>query len=165
MKTNRNQTLQSILKTLMVMSAIAATLVVYTSCGKKNNSMKNLTDAAITPPPTPVFTLTDSVNSAVDELPEFMNGELGLLKYIAKNTVYPDDAKINNITGKVIVQFVVRKDGSVSNVKIMKSVSPSIDTEAIRVISSLPKFEKPGKQAGRPVSTRLTVPITFALNN
>jgi periplasmic protein TonB len=163
MKTNRHSASQTILKTLMVMSVTAVTLVLFTSCGKQINSMENLTEAAMSPQSTPAATLLDSVYSTVDEFPEFINGESGLKEHVAKNTVYPEDAIKNNIKGKVIVQFVVRKDGSVSNVKILRSVSPSIDAEAIRVVSSLPKFEKPGKQAGIPVSVSFMLPITFAL--
>jgi periplasmic protein TonB len=163
MKTNEDLTAKACHRALIVMSAITVILIVLTSCGRNKKYMETQTEIARPPQPTMEATLKDSVYSAVDERPEFMNGELGLLKYIAKNTVYPEDAKKNNIKGKVIVQFVVRKDGSVSNVKILRSVSPSIDAEAIRVVSSLPKFEKPGKQAGTPVSVSFMVPITFAL--
>ena len=71
-------------------------------------------------------------------------------------------AQENNIQGKVFVQFVIEKDGSVSNVNVTRSVDPSLDKEAIRVIQSMPKWI-PGKQQGVPVSVRFTLPITFKI--
>lgn len=105
----------------------------------------------------------DSVYVEVDEMPVFPEGDNALLKFIATNTKYPEEAKKNKITGKVIVRFVVRKDCSVSDVGIVQGVNQLIDAEAIRVVSSLPKFQKPGKKDGKIVSTYFMIPITFAL--
>lgn len=75
---------------------------------------------------------------------------------------YPMIAQENNIQGKVFVQFVIEKDGSVSDVKVARSVDPSLDKEAIRVVKAMPKW-KPGKQRGKPVRVSYTVPINFQL--
>jgi protein TonB len=100
----------------------------------------------------------------VDELPVFTGGDTTLLKYIAKNTVYPEGARINKIQGKVVVRLVVEKDGSVSNVEVVKGVNPLLDAEAVRVVSSLPKFESPAKIDGAAVKVHYMIPISFALN-
>ena len=99
----------------------------------------------------------------VDEMPVFPGGNAALLKFIAENSVYPEEAKKNNITGRVIVRFVVEKDCSVSNVEVLKEVDPLLDAEAVRVINSLPKFEKPARNGGVAVPVFYMVPITFAL--
>lgn len=98
----------------------------------------------------------------VEEMPEFPGGELALRNYIAKAIVYPTVAQENGIQGKVFVTFVVNKDGSVSNAKIARGVDASLDQEALRVVSTLPKW-KPGKQRGVPVRVSYTVPISFKL--
>lgn len=85
-------------------------------------------------------------------------------KWIAKNVKYPDLAAYNDIQGKVLVQFVVERDGSVSNIKVVRSVDPTLDKEAIRVISQMPKW-KPGKQRGKAVRVSYTLPIAFKLGH
>ena len=107
-------------------------------------------------------TKEEQVFVVVEEMPEFPGGELALRKYIAKAIIYPTIAQENGIQGKVFVNFVVNKDGSVSNAKIARGVDPSIDQEALRVVSTLPKW-KPGKQRGVPVRVSYTVPISFKL--
>jgi len=99
----------------------------------------------------------------VDEMPVFPGGDIAILKYIADNTVYPDEAKKNGITGKVIVRFIVEKDCSVSEVTILQSVNPQLDAEAVRVVKTLPRFEKPAKNGGVAVRVFYMLPITFDL--
>jgi len=99
----------------------------------------------------------------VENMPEFPGGDLGLMKFIQKNVRYPAIAKEYNITGKVYVSFIVDKKGSVTNVKIVRGVDKNLDAEALRVVSSLPKY-KPGKQRGKPVRVMFTIPINFTLN-
>ena len=82
---------------------------------------------------------------------------------IQKNIKYPAIAKEYNITGKVFIQFIVDKTGSVINVKVVRGVDKNLDAEAVRVIKSLPKY-KPGKQRGKAVRVMFTVPINFTLN-
>jgi periplasmic protein TonB len=98
----------------------------------------------------------------VEEQPEFPGGNQALLAYISKNLVYPSEALDNNIQGKVILKFVVKPDGSVGRIVILKGVDPLLDQEAVRVISTLPRL-KPGKQNGVPVPVWFSVPVTFQL--
>ena len=99
----------------------------------------------------------------VENMPECPGGDLGLMKYIQKNVKYPAIAKEYNITGKVYVNFIVDKSGSVTNVKIVRGVDKNLDAEAVRVVKSLPKY-KPGKQRGKAVRVMYTIPINFTLN-
>ena len=96
----------------------------------------------------------------VEDMPQFPGGSVQ--KWIAKNVKYPMIAQENNIQGKVFVQFVIEKDGSVSDVKVARSVDTFLDKEAIRVVKAMPKW-KPGKQRGKPVRVSYTVPINFQL--
>jgi protein TonB len=99
----------------------------------------------------------------VEEMPEFLDGgEAGLRAWIAKSIEYPVIAQENGIQGKVYVTFVVDKDGSISEAKVIRGVDPSLDKEALRVVNALPKW-KPGKQRGKPVRVSYTVPISFVL--
>jgi len=98
----------------------------------------------------------------VENMPEFPGGELALRKFIANAIKYPVIAQENGIQGKVYVNFVVDKDGSVSNARIARGVDASLDKEALRVVNSLPKW-KPGMQRGKPVRVSYTVPISFVL--
>lgn len=98
----------------------------------------------------------------VEDMPEFPGGELALRKFIANAIKYPVIAQENGISGKVYVNFVVDKDGSVTAAKVARGVDPSLDKEALRVVNSLPKW-KPGMQRGKPVKVSYTVPISFVL--
>jgi protein TonB len=98
----------------------------------------------------------------VEDMPEFPGGELALRKWIANNIKYPVIAAENGIQGKVYVQFVVDKNGAITNARIARGVDPSIDQEALRVVNSLPKW-KPGMQRGKSVRVSYTVPINFQL--
>ena len=98
----------------------------------------------------------------VEEMPEFPGGELALRKYIANTVDYPEIAQENGIQGKVYVTFVVTRNGDIANAGIARSVDPSLDAEALRVVNSLPKW-KPGKQRGQAVNVSYTVPINFVL--
>jgi len=104
------------------------------------------------------------VYSIVDEMPEFPGGETSLRKYIDNSIRYPEIARENGIEGKVYVTFVVGRDGYVKDAKIQRGVDPSLDKEALRVISSLPIW-KPGKFDGKPVNTYFTVPVNFKLDS
>ena len=99
---------------------------------------------------------------SVEQMPLFVGGDAGLLKFIAENTHYPESAKLKNIQGRVIVRFCVTADGGVTLTSILKGVDPALDTEAIRVVNSLPSFE-PGKDRGKAVPVWYMVPITFTL--
>lgn len=99
----------------------------------------------------------------VEELPEFPGGMQAMMAYIAKNIRYPAKAHEANVQGRVITQFTVGRDGSIHDAKIMRSVSPELDAEALRVIKSMPNW-KPGKQRGKAVASRFTIPIIFRLD-
>jgi protein TonB len=99
----------------------------------------------------------------VESMPEFPGGQQALFKYLSENVKYPVIAQENGIQGRVICQFVVNKDGSIVDVEVVRSGGDaSLDKEAIRVIKSMPKW-KPGKQRGKPVRVKYTVPVNFKL--
>lgn len=98
----------------------------------------------------------------VEEPPMFPGGDQALLEFISKNTIYPEVAKENNVQGRVFVKFCVTSKGTVSQISILKGVDPELDTEAMRVVSTLPLF-KPGKQGGKPVPVWFSALINFQL--
>jgi len=99
----------------------------------------------------------------VEKMPEFPGGTAALMDYLRKNIKYPAVCRENNIQGRVLVQFIVNKDGSIVDVDVVKSVNPYLDKEAVRVISGMPKWS-PGEQRNKPVRVRYTVPVNFKLN-
>lgn len=103
------------------------------------------------------------VFQVVEVMPEFPGGMAECLKFLGKNIKYPVQSQQAGVQGKVIVQFVVEKDGSVSNPKVVRSIDPDLDGEAVRVISIMPKW-KPGMQKGQAVRVKYTVPVTFRLD-
>ena len=105
----------------------------------------------------------DEVFMVVEDAPEFPGGIEALLKYIKDNMKYPAICRENNIQGRVIVQFVVNKDGRIVEPEVVKGVHPSLDKEALRVVSGMPSW-KPGKQRGKEVRVKYSVPINFRLN-
>ena len=102
------------------------------------------------------------VFDVVEEMPQFPGGQAALLEYLAKNIKYPVVAEENGVQGRVIVTFVVERDGSITDVRVVKSVDPSLDKEAARVVKSMPKWQ-PGKQNGSAVRVKYTVPVQFRL--
>jgi protein TonB len=95
-------------------------------------------------------------------MPQFPGGDQALMSYLSKHINYPPMAAENNIQGKVILQFVVEKDGKVGEVKVARSVDKDLDREAVRVVKTLPKFT-PGRQNGQAVRVWYTLPVTFKL--
>ena len=104
----------------------------------------------------------DSIYQIVDEMPQYPGGEAAMMKFVANNVKYPQEAKDKEISGRVYVSFVIEKDGSVNEVKVMKGIGGGCDDEAVRVIKAMPKW-KPGKQDGKPVRVSYMMPITFKL--
>ena len=102
------------------------------------------------------------VFDVVEEMPQFPGGPSALFEYIAQNIKYPVVAEENGVQGRVIVSFVVERDGTITDVRVIKSVDPSLDKEAQRVVKSMP-YWIPGKQNGSPVRVKYTVPVTFKL--
>ena len=98
----------------------------------------------------------------VDEMPQFPGGMAGMMQYLSSNIRYPQDAREAGTQGRVIVSFVVEKDGSISNARVAKPTYSSLDEEALRVVSAMPKW-MPGKQNGEPVRVKYSVPVSFRL--
>ena len=98
----------------------------------------------------------------VEQMPEYPGGQAALFEFICKNVKYPDDAVKKKVEGKVFVTFVVDTDGKITDVSLMRKVFPSLDAEAVRVISAMPNWI-PGKQKGQVVRVKYTVPIMFRL--
>ena len=104
----------------------------------------------------------DTVYRSVEQMPQFPGGEAALMKYLESHINYPPAAAKNKIEGVVIVQFVVKKDGSIGEVKVVHSLEKDIDKEAVRIVKSLPKFT-PGRHDGQAVSVWYTLPVSFKL--
>ena len=101
--------------------------------------------------------------NVVEHMPEFPGGAVEMMKFLNENVKYPEAAEKAGTQGRVIVQFIVEADGSITNVKVVKNVSEEIDAEAVRVINAMPKW-KPGSQSGKPVRVKYTIPVTFRLS-
>ena len=104
----------------------------------------------------------NDIFEVVEQNPSFPGGEAELMKWLHKNLKYPPVAQENGIQGKVYIQFVVNKDGSIVDPKIIRSADASLDKEAMRVVQAMPKWT-PGKQRGKAVRVRFTLPVTFRL--
>ena len=105
----------------------------------------------------------EEIFMVVEESPEFPGGYEAYLQYLKKNIKYPAICRENNIQGRVIISFVVNKDGKIVDAEVVKGVNPSLDKEALRVISTMPNW-KPGKQRGKPVRVKYSSPVNFRLN-
>jgi len=132
---------------LFTLSLIVLLAFVISSCGRNKTTSS----------------ADEMVYAEVDTLPVFAGGDQEILNFIINNTTYPEKAKENNIQGKVIVKFIVEKDCTISGAEVLKGVDPLLDAEALRVVSSLPKFEKPAKKDGKIVRVHYMIPISFAL--
>ena len=104
----------------------------------------------------------NTVFEYVEQMPSFPGGDAALMQYLSKNIKYPPLAEENGIQGRVICSFVVERDGSVSDIRIKRSVDPSLDKEAMRVVSAMPRWI-PGRQNGQNVRVKYTLPVTFRL--
>ncbi len=166
MMTKTNTSKNRIFKLLLIIPAIAIALTLNLKCTSENETP--IEEKIITIADTDQ-TLTKSeavdeevVFTIVEDMPQFPGGDKALQKWIATNVKYPEEAQKNNKVGRVYVGFVVNKDGAVDRVKLMRGASPSLDAEALRVVSEMPNW-KPGKQRGEVVSVSYVVPINFQL--
>ena len=172
---NRKRTHNIMVGKYLMFIPVAALLLLFSNCAnKKADKVQSDTEKADTieltaepektAEPQVDITITetkgDSIYSVVETMPDFPGGQKELLSFLSRNIKYPTKAIESKIQGRVIVQFVVNKDGSISNAKVVRSVDPDLDKEALRVINSMPKW-KPGMQKGEPVSVKYTVPIVF----
>ncbi len=117
------------------------------------------------PPPKPKQEeVTEEIFVVVENQPEFPGGNAAMMKFLSDNIKYPVIAQENGIQGRVICNFVVERDGSITDVQVVRGVDPSLDKEAIRVIQQMPRWT-PGKQRGQAVRVRFTLPVVFRLQN
>ena len=133
------------------------------SSGLDNSDAKDKNDDTQALSPLPVKDPNNPLNfRVVEELPDFPGGMVEFMKWLRNNPKYPVMAKQQKIEGKVVVSFIVNKDGTTANAKIVTSVDPLLDREALRVVRMLPKW-KPGTQKGKPCQTMICIPIVFKL--
>ena len=105
---------------------------------------------------------TEKTFEVVEQMPTFSGGDAALMKYLSENIKYPKAAEKAGEQGRVVVNFIVEKDGAISNVNVVRSVTPTLDAEAVRVIKAMPKWV-PGKQDGQFVRVKYNVPVSFRL--
>ena len=148
----------------VVVDKVDSTDNVLVATGSQDSVKNRPVDAIIVPDADagPVIPDEPAPSVIVEEMPTFPGGTEALLKFISETIKYPEEAAINGIQGRVILRFVVSSDGSVKQVEVLRSIHPSLDQEAIRVVSALPKW-KPGKQNGRAVPVFYSVPVNFKL--
>ncbi|MCI1742033.1 MAG: energy transducer TonB [Prevotella sp.] len=114
------------------------------------------------PAPKPSAEIENKVFDVVEQMPSFPGGNSALMSYLNSNVKYPVVAQENGVQGRVVISFVVEKDGSITDVQVVKSVDPSLDREASRVVRSMPRWN-PGKQNGQAVRVKYDVPVSFRL--
>lgn len=126
----------------------------------KGGEVLKLKEAVAQPEPKPE--VENKVFDVVEQMPSFPGGSSALMKYLSENVKYPVVAQENGVQGRVVVSFVVEKDGHITDVKVVRSVDPSLDKEAARVVKSMPSWI-PGKQNGSAVRVKYNVPVSFKL--
>jgi protein TonB len=128
----------------------------------ENGEVLKVTQRVADEPVKPKPEVENKVFDVVEQMPSFPGGQGALMKYLSENVKYPVVAQENGVQGRVVVSFVVERDGSISDVKVVRSVDPSLDREAARVVKSMPNWI-PGKQNGSAVRVKYTVPVSFRL--
>ena len=158
------------LKALFVLPVAFATVTVISCTSPKEKKAEANQEPASAPEmqvvsyaPQPKEAEQGDVFQVVEEQPMFPGGMGEMMKFLQQNVKYPKEAQDQGVQGRVIVQFVVNKDGSISNDTVVRSVDPMLDAEAIRVVRSMPNWT-PGKQRGEAVRVRFTLPVTFRLD-
>ena len=130
---------------LATLSVMAILLVVNTNAMAQNKKAAN-----------------DKVLEKAEVMPEFPGGDQAMMDFVAKNVQYPQEAKDKEISGRVLVSFVIEKDGSITDVKVVKGIGGGCDEEAVRVVKAMPKW-KPGMDKGNPVRVHYVLPLIFKL--
>lgn len=130
----------------------------------EDDASKRQTETYVPPPPPKPKQeeVADEIFVVVEVQPEFPGGNTAMMKFLSDNIKYPVIAQENGISGRVITNFVVERDGSITDVQVVRGVDPSLDKEAVRVIQSMPRW-KPGQQRGSAVRVRFTLPVVFRL--
>ena len=162
----------SVIKVLLTLPVFALLILLNTQCDNtKPNEEKQQTTVTETETilEQPVYdteaaTLQDSIYRVTEVMPEYPGGPNEMMKYLQENIKYPQSAKDNKIEGRVFVTFVVEKDGSITNAAVIRGIDKECDAEALRVVSSMPKWT-PGQQNGENVRTQFTIPIIYKFNN
>ena len=144
-----------------IMSSKMAISVFNVFGNDESGDVLKVKDALITEPVKPKEE-ENKIFTIVEQMPSFPGGDAALMQYLAKNIKYPAVAEDMGIQGRVICQFVIERDGSVSDVRIARGVDPSLDKEAMRVVSSMPKWI-PGRQNGQFVRVKYSLPVIFRL--
>lgn len=150
---------------LFTLPAFALLVAGNTSCSQGASEKQDAKEETVAPDS--VAALTDSVAKdevfmVAEQMPEFPGGMKELLKFLQDNVKYPESAMKKNVQGRVIVQFVVEKDGTPTEFNVVRSVDPDLDAEALRVLKTMPKW-KPGMEKGEAVRVKFTVPVAFKL--
>ena len=130
---------------LATLSVLAILLMVNTNAMAQNKKAAN-----------------DKVLEKAEVMPEYPGGDQAMMDFVAKNVQYPQEARDKEISGRVLVSFIVEKDGSIADVKVVKGIGGGCDEEAVRVVKAMAKW-KPGKDKGKPVRVSYTMPFTFKL--
>lgn len=149
--------------TAIKMAGVAAGIVAMTACsnGKIQSTVsdnaKQWRTAVIKPTADPD---SSKIFGAAEEMPSFPGGEKALMQYIKDNTYYPKELCEGAAQGRVMVGFVINEDGSISDVKVLRSLTPEFDEVAVKIVKGMPKWN-PGKQNGKAVKTKYTVPVSF----
>ena len=133
------------MKKLILMSLMAACCLTTAYAQKTEDSQKE-----------------QKVYEVVEQMPEYPGGMSALINFLSTTVKYPEDAVKQKVEGRVMVQFVVEKDGSVTDVTVVKNAFPSLDAEAVRVVKAMPKWT-PGRVKGKVVRVRYTLPISFRM--
>ena len=161
----------SVIKVLLTLPVFALLILLNTQCDNtKPNEEKQQTTVTETETilEQPVYdteaaTLQDSIYRVSEVMPQYPGGPNEIMRYIQENIKYPQSAKDNKIEGRVFVTFVVEKDGSITNAAVIRGIDKECDAEALRVVSSMPKWN-PGQQDGKNVRTQFTIPIIYKFN-
>lgn len=150
---------------LFVLPAFALLVAGNISCSQGASEKQDAKEETVAPDSVAAPTdsvAKDEVFMVAEQMPEFPGGMKEMLKFLQENMKYPENAMKNNVQGRVIVQFVVEKDGTPTEFKVARSVDPDLDAEALRVLQTMPKW-KPGMQRGEVVRVKFTVPVSFKL--
>lgn len=163
---NRKRTRNIMRSKYLMFIPVTALLILFSNCTNTGKEESTEEKAEVKYIPTEVkpdtVDIANAVFDMVEEMPEFKGGNKALMDYLAANLQYPKGAETKGTQGRVIVQFIVNTDGSIDNAKVLRSVDPELDAEALRVINGMPKW-KPGTQKGEPVRVKYTVPVVFRL--
>ncbi len=146
----------------VVLAGISAGLLSLSSCGNEMYDQINTSEEAeVIRGKEPIF---EFVGQIVEQMPTFPGGTVTLMKFLSENMKYPEQMIKDSIQGRVICSFIVGRDGAISDIKVVRSLHPLLDKEAVRVLSLMPKWI-PGKQNGQPSKVKYNLPITFRLQN